>query len=155
MCREIFARHFFHDSNTSGNLINRVKYFWIPFRFRQNIWSQSLKKFDSAVCMTLRSKYFRLSKSKIFFQTFSFMIDVFTPKRIFLIVPLKAIRDQQNFSIWLLSLQYDSVVWCTPQSFTPRWDGHGRAWLHGRMRTTEFFEKFGALYSAVGCTPRR
>ena len=38
---------FFHDSNPSGPLINRLKYFRIRFRFRRNIRSQSSKKFES------------------------------------------------------------------------------------------------------------
>ena len=37
VCHEIFALHFFHDSNPSRPLINRVKYCWIWFRFRWDI----------------------------------------------------------------------------------------------------------------------
>ena len=39
---KIFDLHFFHDSNPSGPLINRLKYFRIQFRFRPDI--QILKK---------------------------------------------------------------------------------------------------------------
>ena len=41
VCHEIFYIHFFHDSNPSGSLINRLKHFRICFRFRRDIWSQS------------------------------------------------------------------------------------------------------------------
>ena len=68
------------------------------------------------------------------------MIEVFTPKRIPLIVPSKAARDQQNVQLWLGSVQFeardqqnvqlwlgsvqfDSAVCCTPQSLTLWWDG--------------------------------
>ena len=37
MCHEIFDLHFFHDSNPSRPLINRLKYFRIRFRFRRDI----------------------------------------------------------------------------------------------------------------------
>ena len=37
MCHDIFDLHFFHDSNPSGPLINRIKYFPIRFRFRRDI----------------------------------------------------------------------------------------------------------------------
>ena len=30
----------FYDSNPSGPLINKLKYFWIQFRFCRDIWSQ-------------------------------------------------------------------------------------------------------------------
>ena len=54
------------------------------------------------------------------------MIEVFTPKRIPLIVPSKAARDQQNVQLWLGSVQFDSAVCCTPQSFDSvvGWDAH-------------------------------
>ena len=35
VCKEIFALHFFHDSNLSGPQINRLKYFRIWFRFEE------------------------------------------------------------------------------------------------------------------------
>ena len=74
VCHEIFDLQFFHDSNPSGPLINRLKYFQIRFRFRRDI--QILKKLrivhptvesdsavcvytvesDSTVCITLRSQ---------------------------------------------------------------------------------------------------
>ena len=57
MCHKIFDLQFFHDSNPSGPLINRLKYFRILFRFRQDFRSQSClrgvqhtKEIISAVC---------------------------------------------------------------------------------------------------------
>ena len=40
VCHEIFDLQFFHDSNSSGPLINRLKYFRIKFRFHRDIQSQ-------------------------------------------------------------------------------------------------------------------
>ena len=37
VCHKIFYLHFFHDSNTSRPLINRLKYFRILFGFRRDI----------------------------------------------------------------------------------------------------------------------
>ena len=63
VCHEIFDLHFFHDSIPSRPLINRLKYFKIRFRFRQDI--RILKKLsgvhptaesDSAVCIIPRSQ---------------------------------------------------------------------------------------------------
>ena len=100
------------------------------------------------------------------------MIDVFTPKRISPDCPFKtlnATKDQQNFRIWLLSVQFDSVVGCTPRSLTPWHDGdaHCRAWLFGVMHIahhTVFWEIWSTwlrgvmhtaeLDSAVWCTTR-
>ena len=41
--RDFWPQFFYHDSNPSGPLINRVKYFRILLRFRRDIWSQSSK----------------------------------------------------------------------------------------------------------------
>ena len=37
VCHKIFDLQFFHDSNPTGPLINRLKYFRIWFLFRQDI----------------------------------------------------------------------------------------------------------------------
>ena len=103
--------------------------------------------FDSGVCMTQRVKNFRLGKSKTILQIFSFMTDVFTLKEFLLIVPLKATRNSQRFWFWLIGVQFDSAVWCTPQSLTQQWDAHRGAWLSSRKHTAE-------LDSVVWCTPR-
>ena len=75
-----FRPLFFYDSNPSGPLINRPKYFRIRFSVsispRYSI--TKFKKFDFAVCI----KILVLADRKIFLQIFSFMIGVFTPKRI-------------------------------------------------------------------------
>ena len=72
---------------------------------------------------------------------------------------LKVTRNSQRFWFWPCSVQFDSAVWCTPRSLTPRHDAHSGAWLCGMMHTVEFFEKFGALDSSEWCklwslTPR-
>ena len=43
VCHEIFDLHFFHYSNPSRPLINRLNYFQIRFRFRRDIRWQSSK----------------------------------------------------------------------------------------------------------------
>ena len=71
---EIFDLHFFHDSNPSRPLINRLKYFRILFRFRRDI--RILKKLrgvhptaesDSAVCIIL-VKYAELQYPEVFIK---------------------------------------------------------------------------------------
>ena len=63
VCHEILHLHFFHDSNPSTPLINRLKYFQILFRFHRDI--QIFKKLrcvhptaesDSVVCIIPRSQ---------------------------------------------------------------------------------------------------
>ena len=63
VCQETFDLHFFHDSNPSRPLINRLKHFLIQFRFRKDI--QIFKKLSgvhhtaessSAVCIISRSQ---------------------------------------------------------------------------------------------------
>ena len=68
-------------------------------------------------------------------------------KGFLLIVPLKASRDQWNFRFWLLGVQFNSTLWCTPQSLTLGCDAHHVAWHCGQMHTAE-------LDSTVGCTPQ-
>ena len=66
-----------------------------------------------------------------------------------------------SFVLSDLSEWENSLHWCTPWSLTPWWEAHGGAWLCGMMhtaelelQTTEIFEKFGSLDSAVWCTQR-
>ena len=62
-----FRPPFLNDSNPCGDLINRLKYFRIWFRFPQYIWSKSSKNsIPHAVCMILRSQNFRLSENNFF-----------------------------------------------------------------------------------------
>ena len=63
VCYEIFDLHFFHDSNPSRPLINRLKYFRIWFRFRRDILIlkklrgvHSTLESDSTVCITPQSQ---------------------------------------------------------------------------------------------------
>ena len=78
------------------------------------------EKFNCAVCTTLRSQNFRLSKSKSFLQIFSFMIDVFTPKGFFLIVPLKEPETHKDFDFGFAEC-----------SLILRWEAHHGVWLRG------------------------
>ena len=151
---------FFHDSKPSRPLIKR-----------QISGENSITKFenfDFAVCMTLRSQNFRFSKPTFILQIFSFMIDVFTPKRISPYCPFNSnksltkililtLRSDAHPGAWLgggiHTAKPNSAVGCKPRSFlsnfkhlTPRWWAHCRAWLSGGLQTAE-------LDSVVWCTP--
>ena len=111
--------------------------------------------------MTLQSQNFSLSN----LQIFSFMTDVFTPKRIYPDSPFKTTQRLAKISIltpwcavWLPGAMHtteiDSDVGCTPQSLTPRYEAHRGVfweswcpWLRSVMHNAE-------LDSAVGSTPR-
>ena len=54
VCHEMFDLHFFHDSNPSRPLINRLKYFRLLLQFQRDI--RIKKKKNSAVCIPLRSQ---------------------------------------------------------------------------------------------------
>ena len=133
--------------------INRVMYFWIQFRFHQDIRSQSLKCLTPWCAWHLGVNILGLVKPLFIIKIFSFMIDMFTPKRGLLIFPLEASRDQRNFRFWLWGVHHtvdlDSSVWCILQ--TPRYDAHSRVfweiwvtWLRRVMHTTK-------LDSTEGC----
>ena len=107
----------FHVSNTSGPLINRLKYFQIWFQFRRDIRSQSLKNSTPRCAWHHGVKILGLANKKKFLILFSFTIDVFTPKFFLLIVPFKATRDSQRYRFLLRGVHFDSPVWCTPRSF--------------------------------------
>ena len=178
VCHEIFDLYFFDDSNLSGPLINRLVYFRIWFRFRQDIRSQSLKNSTPQCAWHRGVKIFGSVNQINFLQIFSFMIYAFI-KGFLLIVPLRATRDSQRFRFWLCGVQFDSAVWCTPRSLTdfavqctprkfseiliswltewslsPQWDAQSGTWLCSGMHTSELFEKFLSLDSLVWCTPR-
>ena len=55
-----FLHLFFHDSNPSGSLTNRLKYFRIWFKF-----SRKYTNSDSPVCMTLQSQNLSLNEHPI------------------------------------------------------------------------------------------
>ena len=131
VCHEIFDLHFFHDSNTSRPLISRLKYLWIRFRFRQDIKSQSSQNLTLWCTCHRGIKILGLANQNIFLQIFSFMIDVFTPKRISPDCPFK--NNQRLTKISILTLrcaiwicgemhtaELDSAVGRTPQSLTPQ-----------------------------------
>ena len=117
---------FFHDSNPPELVINRLKYFRIKFRFPQEIRSQNSKNSTPWCAWHRGVKILGLANQNFFLHNFSFMIDVFTPKRISPDCPFK--RNQRLTKISIL----------TPQC---------AVWLHGGMHTAE-------LELAVGCTPR-
>ena len=71
MCHEIFYLYCFHDSNPSGPLINRLKYFHIIFLLRTNI--QIFMKLHGVhptaesiptVCIIPQSRVFQILKKK-------------------------------------------------------------------------------------------
>ena len=62
---------FFHDSNPSRPLINRLKYFRIGFRFRRDIqifkkhWCASFRESDSSVCIKGCSQVPKISEKPL------------------------------------------------------------------------------------------
>ena len=128
MSRDFWAP-FFHDSNLSVPLMNRLKYFRIRFRFCWDIWSKSSKN-STPRCAWLQGVIILgLANQKNVLQIFSFMINVFPPKRISPDGPFK--RNQRFKKISLLTLrcgvwlrrvmhtvELDLAVGCTPQSQT-------------------------------------
>ena len=98
MCIEIFD---LHDLNPSEPLINRLKYciyeFCVEFA---EIFDHKVQKIGlRSVHQTVESKILGLANQKYFLQIFSFMIDVFTPKRIYIDCHFKSIQKFTNFSI--------------------------------------------------------
>ena len=85
------------------------------------------EKFDSRCAGYCGVKILGSVKPLFVLQIFSFMIEVFTRKRIFPIVPLKATRNHRIFdfdspcAVWLCGMMHtaesDSAVGCTPGSF--------------------------------------
>ena len=115
----------------------QVKYFRIVFRFRRDIRSQSLKNSTLQCAWHHVVKILGLENQNIFLQIFSFLIDVFTPKRISPDCPFKSNQRPATFSIqttrcavWLHggmhTAKLDSVVWCKLQSLARRCDTHYR-----------------------------
>ena len=146
----------FHDSNPSGPLINMLKYFRIEFRLRRDIRSQS-SKISTPWCSSNCGVKILVLANKIFFlQTYSYMIELFTPKRISPECPFKGTQRLVKILIltprcafWLYGVMHtaklDFVVWSTPWSLTQRCDAHHGVWLRGGKHT-------GESDSAVGCT---
>ena len=151
VCHEIFDLYFFSWFKPIWAPDKQSKVFLNLISIRY--LTTKLEKFDSAVCMAPRSQILGLVRPLFILQIFSFMTDVFTPKRISPDFPLKATRDQQNFwmnttIVWLRGgihkaeffEKYGSLassVWCTQQSLTPWRDEHCRAWLCRGMHTPE------------------
>ena len=123
----------FHDSNPSGPLINRRKYFQIRFDFAE-IFDH---KVVSAVCCTLQRQKSLPVNQNFILQILSFVIDVFTPKRISLDCPFKGNQRQVKISILSLrcavsvclrgmlhTAEIVSAVCCRPRRSSPWWDAH-------------------------------
>ena len=103
--RDFWLLFFFHDSNPSGPLINRVKNFRIRFRFHV--------------------------KPLFILLISSFMIELFTPKRISPDWPFKSNqRLTLQCSVWLRCVMHT----------TEQYDAHRGAWLRGGMHTAEFLK---------------
>ena len=86
--------------------------------------------------MTQQSQNYRLGKSEFFLHIFSFIIDVFTTKRISPDCPFKSNQRiskisilTPRFTIWHRGVQLDTAVWCTPRNLTPRCASHRRVRL--------------------------
>ena len=99
VCHEIFNLHFFHNSNLSGPLINRLKYFRVRYQFRRDIRSQSSENSTSQCAWHSGVKNFGVANQKCVLPIFSFMIDVFTPKRISPDCPFKGNQRLTKISI--------------------------------------------------------
>ena len=121
VCHEIFDLRFFMIRTHLGP--------WSIFKFSfdfAEIFNHKVRKIRHR-----RVKILGLANKNFVLQIFSFMIDLFTPKRISLDCPFKS--NQRLTKILIL---------------TPRCDA-----LRGAMLITEFFEKFGSLDSAMWCKP--
>ena len=85
---------------------------------------------------------------------FSFMIDVFTPKRIPPYFPFKSKRDKRRFRFHLPSVQFVMhtaeiilVVWCTPRRSSQWYDAHRGDHLSCVLHTVEIIS---AVCSTLG-----
>ena len=108
------------------------------------------------MCNTPQRSTNFLSKSKNFLQIFSFMIDVFTPKRISPDCLFKSNHRQVKISIliprcaiylrgMLHTAEIISAVGCTPRKSSPRYATYRQDHLRGVLHTSE-------MISAVCCT---
>ena len=61
-CNEIFDLYFFHESNPSGPLINRLKWFFLKNSLARRYSNLKFEKFHSAQANTARSKFFLTSQ---------------------------------------------------------------------------------------------
>ena len=111
MCHKVFHLYIFHDSNPPRPWIYRLKYFRIWFWFRRDIRSPSSKVSTPRCARHQGVKILGLVNPLFILQIFSFMIDVFTHKKIFLLVPLRVPETSKVFDS-------DSAVWCTLQCVT-------------------------------------
>ena len=82
------------------------------------------------------------------------MIDIFTPKRISPHCPFKTNQRFAKISILTARCAFWLSGMMLLRSSTPWWEAHSGAQLCSVMHTAEFFEKFGAVDSAVWYTPR-
>ena len=90
---------FFHDSNPSGPLINRLKYFRIWFR--KDIWSQSSKNLTPRCAWHREVKTLGIANQIVVFQIFSFMINVFTLYWLINLVILCSCNERLSLSFHL------------------------------------------------------
>ena len=109
---------------------------------------------------------FDLANQKNCPHIFSFMIDVFTHKRISPDCPFKSNQRPAKCSIltlrcavWLRGVMHtidlDSAAWCTLPSLTTQWDAHHGAWLRSMCTPRSLTPRIDAhRSSAVWCTPQ-
>ena len=143
MCPKIFNLNFFHDSNPSRPLINRLKYFLILFRFWRDI--QIFKKLrgvhhtaesSCALCMPPWSQaprcasHHRVKWSKFF-------------KKLRSVHPTAESTPRCASHHWvrlrgvLLTAESDSAVCITQLSQAPGYASYRRVWLRSVHPTNE------------------
>ena len=122
MCHEIFYLQFFHDSNQSGPLINKLRYFRIQLRFPRDIRSQSCLR---GVQHTAEIKKRILKQIKILSSNLFFHNRCLAPIKWFLLIVslIKSNHRQVKILIpqcaiylcgMLHTAEIDSTVFCTP-----------------------------------------
>ena len=147
VCHEIFDLHFFHDLNPSRPLINRLKYFRIRFRFRQDI--RIFKKIRGVKHPRLHGVHHTTESSN---QNFSKSSAVCIPPW------SQALRCASHRGVKVTkflkklcgvhpTMESDSAVCFPLQSQTPRCASHSGVKLRGVLPTTK-------SSSAVCITPR-
>ena len=149
----MFDLYCFYDSNPSGPLINRLKYFRIRFRFRQDVQSLCNLRVNKFCYAHRGVKILGLVN-----QQFIFIINLFFPDR--------CVHPSQNFSwmsllkkqpetiedviltprcaVWLRGVMHtvkmDFAVWCTPQRSNSRSDSSHGDWLSGGTQIMEYLK---------------
>ena len=129
---------FFHDSNASRPLINRLSIFEFSFDFTEIFCSVSSKMLTPQCALHLWIKILGLlNPNFLYLEFFSPIMDVLTSKRILPDCSFQSnqILYQQNVWFWLRGKQFDSRA---PRSLTLRWDAHPAEFLKDVSLTFEY-----------------